>query len=69
MNSKNHIFQKKLPASFGVYWQILPKQQYFSIHSLGRKSGLHPHAENIDNAPAIIQTGKKHDNTLFIEKR
>ena len=33
-----------------MYLEILPKGQYFLMHSLWRISGIHPRTENIDDA-------------------
>ena len=33
-----------------MYWETLPKGQYFLMHSLWQISGTHPRTENIDDA-------------------
>ena len=46
-----------IPAPLGVYWEILPKGQYFFLYSKGQISRTHSRLENIDNASAMIQIG------------
>ena len=40
-----------IPAPRGVRINTVPRD----VHSLGRISGTHPRAENIDNVPAMMQ--------------
>ena len=50
----------------GVYWEILPKEQYFSIHTLGQISGTHPCVAQCRHS----QERKMSDvNTLVVEIR
>ena len=61
------------PCSWECTYQYCPQGQYFSVHSLGRTSGTHPRAENIDNVPAMMQinsmqtfAGKQNSITLVV---
>ena len=48
--------------ALGLYWEILPQGQYFSMHSLGQISGTHPLAKKIYNVPAMMQIGRMYTN-------
>ena len=72
---RDHIIQYT-PCSRECTYQYCPQGQYFPVHSLGRISGTHPRAENIDNVPAMMQinsmqtfAGKQNGITLVVPSR
>ena len=64
MINRDYIIQYT-PCSQGSVWGILPLGQYFLLHFLGPVSGTNPRAENIYNAPAMMQLGTIYTYTKF----